>query len=119
MEAMYMLSSVLAQSPINIQPGGQFSGLNSITFANIVAAVIQLILIVVSIILLFILIGGGIAMMTSGGGNPQNAERGRQAVTGAIIGLIIVFGAWAILNLINIFFGVNILQLNIPNAQAP
>ena len=119
MKAMKMLSTVLAQSPLNLQPGGQFSGLNTITFANIISAVIQLILIVVAIILLFILMGGGIAMMAGGGGNPQNAERGRQAVTGAIIGLIIVFGAWAIINLVNIFFGVNILRLNIPNAQNP
>ncbi|KKR01070.1 MAG: hypothetical protein UT24_C0007G0032 [Candidatus Woesebacteria bacterium GW2011_GWB1_39_12] len=76
-------------------------------------------LVVTAIILIVILVAGGIAVMTSGGGDPQKKAGGQKAVTGAIIGLMIVFGAWAIINLVNLFFGINILQLNIPNAQAP
>lgn len=110
------INSALAQA-INISPGGQFSGLNNITIANIISAIITLVLIVTAIILLVILLVGGIAVMTSGGGDPQKASRGSQAVTAALIGLVIVFGAWAILNLIHLFFGVEILQLNIPSAQ--
>lgn len=109
--------NLLAQGSINIAPGGQFAGLNNITIANIIGALITLILIITAIILLIVLLVGGIAVMTSGGGDPQKASRGRQAVTSALIGLIIVFGAWAILNLIHLFFGVDILQLNIPTAQ--
>lgn len=112
-----MDNSLIAQS-VNLNPGGQFSGLNNITIGNIVSSIIVLLLIITSIILFFILIIGGIAVMTSGGGDPQKAARGSQAVTAAAIGLVIVFGAWAIINLINIFFGINILQLNIPNAQS-
>lgn len=115
---MSVFTIVKAQA-INIQPGGQFGGLNNITISNIISAGIQILLIVTAIILLFVLIGGGIAVITSGGGDSQRQARGQQAVTAALIGLLIVFGAWAIINLINIFFGINILQLNIPNAQSP
>lgn len=110
---------VQVHAQLNIAPGGQFSGLNNITIANLVSSIIQIILVVTAIILVFILIGGGIAVMTSGGGDPQKASRGQKAVTSALIGLVIVFAAWAILNLVSIFFGVNLLQLNIPNAQSP
>jgi len=67
---------------LNIATGGQFSGLNNITIANIISASIVFILVVTSIILVFILLAGGIAMMVSGGGNSQGAARGRQAVMG-------------------------------------
>ncbi|KKQ98271.1 MAG: hypothetical protein UV56_C0016G0005 [Candidatus Woesebacteria bacterium GW2011_GWC1_43_10b] len=115
---MLILTVIFAQS-INIQPGGQFGGLNNITIANLISAGIQILLVVTAIILIVILVAGGIAVMTSGGGDPQKKAGGQKAVTGAIIGLMIVFGAWAIINLVNLFFGINILQLNIPNAQAP
>ena len=104
---------------VNITPGGQFSGLNNITIANIISALIQLTLIAAALIFFFILILGGIAVITSGGGDPQKTSRGQQAVTGALIGLVVVFGAWAIINLVSVFFGIDLLQLNIPNAQSP
>jgi hypothetical protein len=118
---MSVLSTVLAQGTthFNLGPGGgQFANLTGITVGSIISAGIQILLIVTSIILLFVLIIGGITVMTAGAeGNPQKTAQGQQAVTAAIIGLVIVFGAWAVISLINLFFGVDILQLNIPNAQ--
>ncbi|OGM59165.1 hypothetical protein A3A75_03020 [Candidatus Woesebacteria bacterium RIFCSPLOWO2_01_FULL_39_10] len=64
------------------------------------------------------LVWGGVRYITSGGDKAQT-EAARGQITAALVGLVIVFAAWAIINLVNIFFGVNILQLNIPNAQAP
>jgi hypothetical protein len=64
------------------------------------------------------LVWGGVKYITSGGDKGQT-EAARGQITAALVGLVIVFAAWAIINLVNIFFGVNILQLNIPNAQAP
>lgn len=105
---------------LNITPGGQFTSLNNITIGNIVSALIIVILVVTSIILIFIIIGGGIAVIVGGGkGDTQSTQRGQQAIVGGLIGLVIVFAAWAIINLVNLFFGINILQLNIPNAQNP
>ena len=100
------------QSDINLQvPGGSgFSNVTTMSFADIISYAIQLILVVTAVILFFILILGGIAVIVSGGGDSQGSTRGRQAVTAAIIGLVIVFGAWAIVQLIEVFFGVTILS---------
>ncbi|OGM03999.1 hypothetical protein A2715_03890 [Candidatus Woesebacteria bacterium RIFCSPHIGHO2_01_FULL_39_32] len=111
-------STILAQADqaINIGPGGQFSGLNNITIATIISALIILVLIIAALIFFFMLVWGGIKYITSGGDKAQT-EAARGQITAALIGLVIVFAAWAIINLVNIFFGINILSLNIPNAQ--
>lgn len=75
-------------------------------------------LIVAAIVFVFMLIWGGIRYITSGGDKAQT-ESARGTLTAAIIGLVIVFSAWAILNLAEIFFGVDLFELVIPNAQAP
>ena len=108
------LSTVFAQ--INITPQGQFGALNGITIANIISAVIILILIVAALIFFFMLVWGGVKYISSGGDKAQT-EAARGQITAALIGLVIVFAAWAIINLVSAFFGIDLLQLNIPNAQ--
>lgn len=107
---------LIAQSDtINLVPPSDFSNLSNFSVQNLIGFAINIILIITAIILFFILLGGGIAMMLSGGkGDSQGARRGQSAVTSAAIGLIIVFGAWAIISLIDHFFGVDIIHLNIP-----
>ena len=101
---------------INIGAGGQFSGLNSITIENLISALIIIVLVIAALVFLFMLIIGGIRYITSGGDKGQT-EAARSQITAALIGLVIVFAAWAIINLISAFFGIDILTLNIPNAQ--
>lgn len=103
---------------IQLQPAGQFVNLGNITISGLVSAAVIILLVIASLILIFILIAGGIAVMVSGrGGNAQQSEKGSKAITGAIIGLVIIFGAWAIITLLNAFFGINILSLAIPTAH--
>ncbi len=111
---MSLLSTVLAQ--INISPGGQFAGLNNITITSIISAIIIMVLIGAALVFFFMLVWGGIRYIMSGGDKTQ-AEAARSQITAALIGLVIVFAAWAIINLVSIFFGIDILQLNIPSAQ--
>src|SRR3990167_5401395 len=108
-----MSNQLLAQ--INIGPGGQFSGLNNITIVNLISALIILVLIIAALVFLFMLILGGIRYITSGGDKAQT-ESARGQITAALIGLVIVFAAWAVINLVNLFFGVNIMELNVPSA---
>ena len=108
-----MLSTVLAQ--INIAPQNDFSNLNNITITNIISALIILVLIIAALVFLFMLILGGIRYITSGGDKAQT-ESARGQITAALIGLVIVFAAWAVINLVNLFFGVNIMELNVPSA---
>jgi hypothetical protein len=112
-----LLTTVLAAGQgVNIMPGGQFANLGDITLASIISAVIVLVLVVAALIFFFMLVLGGIKYITSGGDKGQT-EAARGQITAALIGLVIVFAAWAIINLINLFFGVNILGLDVPSAQ--
>jgi hypothetical protein len=111
-----MITALLAQADtINILPGDQFSGLGQITISGLISALIVLILIVAALVFFFMLIWGGIKWILSGGDKGQ-AEAARGTITAALVGLVIVFAAWAIITLINAFFGIDIFSLNIPVA---
>jgi hypothetical protein len=103
------------QDNININPNSQFSNLTNLHFQNVISFAINFLLVATAIILFFIIIGGGIAVILGGArGDKQASAKGTTAVTSALIGLLIVFGAWAIMTLLGEFFGVNLLQLNLP-----
>ena len=112
-----LFSTVFAQEgPINLLPGDQWANLGTVTITSIISALVILVLIGAALIFFFMLVLGGIRYITSGGDKGQT-ESARGQITAALIGLVIVFAAWAIINLINIFFGINILSLNLPGAQ--
>ncbi len=104
-----------ATDKINLKPGGSWSGIENLTIGSIVAGGIRLILVVAAIVFFFILVIGGIRWIASGGDKTQT-ENARNQITAALVGLVIVFAAWAIVQLINTFFGINIFELSIPSA---
>ena len=104
--------SLLAQAgndpdKINLRPGGDFAPIQSLTIGMIVGGAIQLALVIASVVFFFILIVGGIRWIVSGGDKAQT-EAARGQITAALVGLVIVFAAWAIVQLIGTFFGVSI-----------
>jgi len=101
---------------INIAPGAQFGNLGNISIESLISSLIVIILVIAALAFLFMLILGGIRYITSGG-DKGATESARSQITAALIGLVIVFAAWAIINLVSIFFGIDILSLNIPSAQ--
>jgi hypothetical protein len=109
-----MFNSLLA-ADINLKPSGQFGGLGNLTIGGIVSGLIRGVLVVAAIIFFFILVIGGIKWIASGGDKAQT-EGARNQITAALVGLVIVFAAWAIVQLINTFFGINIFELTIPSA---
>ncbi len=105
------MTSQIAQANINL---GVPPGVNVANFtieALIQFAIIAL-LAVAGVIFFFMLILGGIKWIMSGG-DKTSTEGARSQITAALIGLIIVFSAWAILNLVNQIFGINILNFQI------
>ena len=106
---------VLAQAdePISLQPGGQFTQLN-FTIPSFIQAAIQLVFVVAAVIFFFVLVIGGVRWILSGGDKAQT-EAARNQITAALVGLVIVFAAWAIVQLLSTFFGITIFEgLNIP-----
>lgn len=106
----------LAQAgTIQLNPGGEFSNIQNATVPNIISNSITIILIVAAIVFFFMLIWGGIRWILAGG-DKANTEAARGTVTSALIGLIIVFSAWAIAQLLSGLFGINIFtNLTIPD----
>lgn len=111
---------MLAQiNDINLSPGGVAANLQVLQFSGIIGAAILLILIIAAVVFFFMLVVGGVRWITSGGDKAQT-EAARGQITAALVGLVIIFAAWAIVQLVSIFFGFNILgSLAIPNAVNP
>lgn len=65
-----------------------------------------------TVIFFFILIFGAIQWISSGG-DKQGLEGARSKVTNAIIGLVILFSLWVVLGLIDSFFNIKIMRLDI------
>jgi len=99
-------SPVLAQ-PINLIPTNA-GEIPNFTIERLITGGISLIMIVVGLAFFFMLVMGGLKWVVSEG-DKSNVEAARNQVTNALIGLAIVFSAWAILNLIGRLTGFNIL----------
>lgn len=108
--------NLLAQADkINLKPAGgtDFAALGGLTVPGIISALIRFTVVVAAIIFFFILVIGGIKWIASGGDKAQT-ESARNQITAALVGLVIVFAAWAIVALINTFFHIDIFSLAIP-----
>lgn len=109
-----MFTTFLADSEtINLVPQDEnFSKLGTYTIGSVVAGLVRVSLVVAAIVFFFILVIGGIKWISSGGDKGQT-ESARNQITAALVGLVIVFAAWAIIQLVQTFFGINLLDLTI------
>jgi len=73
-------------------------------------------MVISGLMVFFYLIMGGIQYISSGGDKAQ-AEAARDKITYALIGLVIVIGSFAIVKLIESFFGIDILSPKLPTAK--
>ncbi len=97
--------------------GDNFSNLENLTVAGIVSGAISLIMLVVALVFFFMLVLGGLRWVMSEG-DEKNVTNARNQITNALIGLAIVFAAWAIVKLIETIFGISIISgISIPTLQ--
>lgn len=113
-------TAALAQptKDINLSPQGQFSKLGTLEPANLISSLIKLLLIVAAVVFFFMLVIGGIKWILSGG-DKAKTEEARNQITAALVGLVIVFSAWAIAQLITALFGISIFDLKIKEIYTP
>lgn len=83
-----------------------------VLFGDIISRLITIALVVAAIVFIFFLIIGGIRWITSSG-DKARLEGAKGTITNAIIGIIIVFSVFAVAMLIEGFFNVKILQINL------
>jgi len=87
-------------------PFGQSKGI-----ADLVSVILSNILVIAGIVLVFFFIFGGISIIAgSGQDNPEKTAKGKQTVTAALIGFIIIFAAYWIIQIIESLTGLNILN---------
>jgi TRAP-type C4-dicarboxylate transport system permease small subunit len=110
-------TAVLAADEFNLGGDdlGKFQAASDLSIPGMVSGFLSLILVIAALAFFFILVIGGIKWILSGG-DKAHTEGARNQITAALVGLVIVFSAWAIVKLIDAFFGVNILQLDLPTA---
>jgi cbb3-type cytochrome oxidase subunit 3 len=109
------MQQLLAQTTINLNnPGSGFGNLTGLTIGGFVTFAVTFVLIVAGLIFFFMLIIGGLRWILSGG-DKAHTEAARNQITAALIGLVIVFAAWAIAQLLTSIFGVGILNFTIPS----
>ena len=109
-------SSVLGQDGVDnttITIGEPERGVND--FSKLITSGLQAAIVIAAVLTFAYLILGGIQWITSGG-DKTAYEEARGKITAALIGLGIVVAAWAIMQLVGAFFGLDILELNIPTA---
>jgi len=100
---------VQAQEKIAISPPPEAPNLGNITIEKIISGTITLVFIGASLVFFFMLAVGGIKWMMAGG-DKEKAGEARGQLTSALIGLVVIFLAWAISKLLETIFGVNILE---------
>lgn len=78
----------------------------------IIRAIIRFIMIIAFILAFIFLLIGGIRWITAGG-DEKGVAAARGMITSALIGLVIVLVAYAIIRLVETFFGVPIISTNL------
>jgi len=82
-------------------------GFNSI--GDIISNLLNNVYVLAGIILFILLIVGGFMIMIAAGQeNPDQAKKGKQAITSALIGFVVIFCAYWIMKIIKILTGLDI-----------
>jgi hypothetical protein len=105
------MNKLIAQVDIGAYFGSYFG--HGIGIAGFVSIITSNAVAFAGIILLFLLIFGGISIMIgAGSGKKDDIAKGQKAITYAIIGFLLIFTAYWIIQLVQIIFGFNILSPN-------
>jgi len=80
---------------------------------GIISTLLQNIYVLAGIVLFILLIVGGLGFIIGAGGdNPEQAKKGKQAITAALIGFAIIFCSYWIIKIIEIVTGLSIFNPN-------
>jgi len=116
---MSLLSMVFAQgsSRINLDPNQGSANLNKIAnVGDLIGAAVGSAFLIAFLLVFTMLVWGGIQWITSGG-DKDNTQKARDRITHALVGLAVVAGAWALMKLVEFFFGISILGgFDLPSA---
>ncbi len=93
------------EGPLPTKEGG--GGYKFDSLASVINVAMPLLFAIAGIILFLILVWGGFDFLTSMG-DPKKAEGAKNKITSAIIGIVILFTAYWVVQLVDMFFGFKI-----------
>jgi len=81
------------------------------SIGELVSSLIKNVYIIAGVICLFLLIFGGIGfILQAGSENPEAAAKSKGAITAAVLGFLIIFTSYWIIQIIEYILGINILN---------
>lgn len=81
------------------------------SIGSFISTVLPNVYVIAGLILLFLLIGGGLAFIIGAGqNNPERTAGGQKAISAALIGFLIIFASYWIIQLISFITGLDILS---------
>ncbi len=108
-------SSVFAGVIINLQdPSSPYRNIYNLRPSAYARTAINLLLGFAGVLAFLYLLWGGIQWITAGG-DKDALDKARKRITQALIGLAIVFSVYALLYIIRVLFGINLIQVVINN----
>lgn len=96
------------------EPWNGLCAINSNNIPTIIGNAVLLLFVVAALIALFFLIWGGIKWILSGG-DKGKVETARSTIIAAVIGLIVTFLAFFVLQFVLGLFGIDLMNLEIPD----
>lgn len=107
-----LLAQVDIGQEFQVEPGVGIK--NALLFAspgNFISVLLKNIYMVAGVALLVLLIFGGISIILSAGsGDAKKTGQGQKAVTGALVGFLIIFASYWIIQIIQVITGIKILD---------
>ena len=80
------------------------------TIGKFISAILPNIYVFAGIILFFLLLFGSLTFIVNAGkGDQEGAKKGQQTITGALLGFLLIFASWWIMEIIKIITGIDIL----------
>jgi hypothetical protein len=88
------------------------------TLGSLISTILPNVYILAGLILFVLLLFGGFSfIMGAGGGNPEQANRGKQAIVAAVVGFGLIFASYWIVQIIQAVTGIDILNPSLPLAN--
>lgn len=106
--AIVSLATPIAVHAEELVPS-QLTKVSTFSIIDIIRGIIQFILVAAFVLAFIMLLIGGIRWITAGG-DEKGVEKARGQITAALIGLVIVLVAFALIKLVETFFGVSIIS---------
>jgi uncharacterized membrane protein len=101
-------AALAVNNDVKIDPPENFRDLATFGIGDYVKTAISLLLGFAGVIAFFYLLWGGVQWIMAGG-DKEGTEKARKKITASLVGLTIVFSAYALLFIVKTLFGVNLL----------